>query len=270
MPAWLGSIERRRWGAPIVATGRRFFLIEGLDLGGLIALELFTTVMPLMLIGFARLKNFDSAANLGDVFAAQLGAKGQFAEAIRREFGQASGLQSVWSPVSLLGYLVWGIPMSLTVARMFAQAWQKPQYSIAQRLWRGSVWFVLYLVTASLGERILIMSNQFLPRPLLHLLAIVASVVFWGLSPVLLVPGVRLEMKPFLAAGLTGALISLVVMRMVVRVVFPSLLAGWEGFGPIGVALTMMTWSGVVGIVWVVVACAGAVYNEHAHRASIG
>jgi hypothetical protein len=32
----------------------------------------------------------------------------------------------------------------------------------------------------------------------------------------------------------------------------------------------MMTWSGVVGIVWVVVACAGAVYSEHAHRASIG
>ena len=43
--------DSRSLGVP-VATTRRFFEIEGLDLGGLLALELFTTVIPLILIGF--------------------------------------------------------------------------------------------------------------------------------------------------------------------------------------------------------------------------
>ena len=89
-----------------------------------------------------------------------------------------------------------------------------------------------------------------------------ASMVFWGLSPALLVPGLRLTRWQFLAAGLTGAIINVIILRTAVRAVFPLLLSGWEGFGGIGVALTMMTWSGVMGVVWVVVACAGAVFTE--------
>lgn len=268
-PSWfdtrLAAFERRRWGAPLVATSRRFFGIEGLDLGGLIALELFTTVMPLLLIGYAWLKNFDSSASVGDLFAAQLGATGETVATIRREFGSAAGLEGVWSPVALAGFLVWGVPMSLTVSRMFALAWQRPQYSIGQRLWRGSVWFAFYLMSASITERILLVSNPALPRPALYVVAILASALFWGVTPVLLVPGVRLTIRQFTASGLVGALINVVVMRIAVRVVFPLLLSGWEGFGPIGVALTMMTWSGVLGVVWVVVACAGAVYTDHAY-----
>ena len=42
----------RSLGVPL-STTRRFFEIEGLDLGGLLALELFTTVIPLILIGSA-------------------------------------------------------------------------------------------------------------------------------------------------------------------------------------------------------------------------
>jgi len=262
----LATLEQRRWGAPLFATGRRFFGIEGLDLGGLIALELFTTVMPLLLIGYAWLKDFDSSASVGDLFAAQLGATGDTVTAIRREFGTASGLEGVWSPLALTGFLIWGIPMSLTVSRMFALAWQRPQYSIAQRLWRGSVWFAFYLMSASITERILLLSNPMLPRPALYLVAIAAALLFWGVTPVLLVPGLRLTPRLFFASGLAGALIIVVVLRIAVRFVFPMLLAGWDGFGPIGVALTMMTWSGVMGVVWVVVACAGAVFTEHAYR----
>ncbi len=46
------------------------------------------------------------------------------------------------------------------------------------------------------------------------------------------------------------------------RLVFPALLKGWTGFGPIGVALTLMTWCGVLGVGWVVTACTGAIIWE--------
>jgi hypothetical protein len=261
-PEWLARFEQRRWLGPMVTAVRRFFGIEGLDLGGLIALELFTTVMPLLLIFYAWAKDFDPSAQVGDVFIGQMGANGPAGERIRAEFGAASGLASTWTLVSMAGFLVWGIPMSLTVARMFATAWLRPQYSIGQRLWRGTLWFSMYLVAQGVIDMVMLVD---VPAYLLVVkwgVAFAASMVFWGLSPVLLVPGLRLTRWQFLAAGLTGAIINVIILRITVRAVFPLLLSGWEGFGGIGVALAMMTWSGVMGVVWVVVACAGAVFTE--------
>jgi hypothetical protein len=261
-PEWLARFEQRRWLGPMVTAGRRFFSIEGLDLGGLIALELFTTVMPLLLIFYAWAKDFDPSAQVGDVFIGQMGASGSAVERIRAEFGAASGLASTWTLVSMAGFLVWGIPMSLTVARMFATAWLRPQYSIGQRLWRGTMWFCLYLAAQGFIDMILLVRVPTYLIVVKLLLSLAASVVFWGLSPILLVPGLQWSRWQFLASGLTGAIINVIVLRITVRAVFPLLLSGWEGFGGIGVALTMMTWSGVMGVVWVVVACAGAVFTE--------
>jgi uncharacterized BrkB/YihY/UPF0761 family membrane protein len=155
-PEWLARFEQRRWLGPMVTTGRRFFSIEGLDLGGLIALELFTTVMPLMLIFYAWAKDFDPTAQVGDLFIRQMGANGSAVERIRAEFGAASGLAGTWTLVGMAGFLVWGIPMSLTVARMFATAWLRPQYSIGQRLWRGTLWFCLYLAAQGVVDMVLL------------------------------------------------------------------------------------------------------------------
>ena len=261
-PEWLARFEQRRWLGPMVTTGRRFFSIEGLDLGGLIALELFTTVMPLMLIFYAWAKDFDPSAQVGDVFIRQMGARGSAIGRVRAEFGAASGLESNWTVVGMAGFLVWGIPMSLTVSRMFAIAWLRPQYSIGQRLWRGTMWFCLYLAAQGFIDMILLVRVPTYLIVVKLLLSLAASVVFWGLSPILLVPGLQWSRWQFLASGLTGAIINVIVLRIAVRAVFPLLLSGWEGFGGIGVALTMMTWSGVMGVVWVVVACAGAVFTE--------
>ena len=61
-----------------------------------------------------------------------------------------------------------------------------------------------------------------------------------------------------------------IILPGVARTVFPLLLSGWTGFGPIGVAMTLMTWCGVVGVGWVVSACAGAVFWErHASTAVV-
>jgi len=71
-------------------------------------------------------------------------------------------------------------------------------------------------------------------------------------------------------AGLAGAVIEGVILPAAARIAFPLLLSGWTGFGPIGVAMTLMTWCGVVGVAWVVAACAGAVFWErHAETAMV-
>ena len=72
-----------------------------------------------------------------------------------------------------------------------------------------------------------------------------------------------------LVAGLAGLLIEGIILPGAARVVFPALLSGWTGFGPIGVAMTLMTWCGVVGVGWVVAACAGAVFWERHASAAV-
>jgi hypothetical protein len=243
---------------------RRFFGIQGLDLGALIALELFTTVMPLVLIGYARAKRFSADVLVGTLFVDMVGADGRAAARIHREFGRASGIEQVWNPIGLASFLVWGIPMSLTVGRMFAAAWQRPQYSAVQRIWRGVAWFLIYLFVAFVNEELLLISDRALAQPPLFLGALLVSMCFWGLTPTILVPGVKPSRRLLIDAGLPGAIVNVLILRGVVRIVFPLLLSGWDGFGPVGVALTIMTWCGTLGVVWVAVACAGAVLTERA------
>lgn len=52
------------------------------------------------------------------------------------------------------------------------------------------------------------------------------------------------------------------IIPIAARLVFPPILRGWDGFGPIGVAMALMMWCGVVGTGWVLTACVGAVLWE--------
>lgn len=181
-------LERSKKGGPLVATGKRFFEIDGLTYGGLLAIELFTTVLPLIILGYSYLSGFSDNASLGVLLARQFNLDGDSAEVMRAAFGSSSGLQSTWTVLGVLGFVVWGIPMSITVAGMFAKAWRREQYDIGGRLWRGLVWFVLYLLTIGVRERISASGHlDWLERVPLFLVSMIPMWLFWSLSPVLLV-----------------------------------------------------------------------------------
>jgi hypothetical protein len=55
---------------------------------------------------------------------------------------------------------------------------------------------------------------------------------------------------------------------VILRLVFPPMLDSWTGFGPIGVAMAIITWCGVIGISWVVTACLSAVLWERSAPAT--
>lgn len=258
----VATLKEHRLVRPVAAVAKRFFAISGLDLGSFIAIELFTTVLPILLIGYGRVNDFSHDVSIGQLFVDMVGASGKDVARIHREFGKASGIEQVWTVFGLTSFLIWGIPMSLTVCRMYAAAWQRPQYSALQRLWRGSAWFMLYLTVAGVNEEVLQWSSHAAARPALFAAACCCSTLFWGCTPAMLVPSVNLSRRLFLTAGLVGAVVNVVLLRLVVRVAFPLLLSGWDGFGPVGVAFTIMTWCGALGVVWVVVASAGAVFFE--------
>jgi len=245
-----------------VSTGRRFFAIDGPTHAGLLAIELFTTVIPLMIIGFSYAHGFSSSANLGDRFADALGLTGQRAEDVHDLFGSASGIRSTWTVVGVAGFLVWGIPMAITVAAMYARAWQREPFGLGGKLWRGAVWFLVYLVTQGARSATTAAGHAGFGRVGFVVVNLLVIWVFWSLTPVLLVRNGAHGLRALFVAGLAGLLIDGVGLTIAARIALPILLGGWTGFGPIGVAMTLMTWCGVIGTVWVVNACATAILWE--------
>ena len=256
-------LEQSRKTGPFVALGKRFVEIDGGTYGALLAIEFFTTVLPLVIIGYSYLSGFADNASVGTVIGRQLGLDSSSTEFVRSAFGSSSGLRSTWTILGVFGFLVWGIPMSMTIAAMFAKAWRRQQFSAGTRLWRGVVWFFLYLVMLALRERIVNGGHvRMFERVPLFALSLIPTWVFWSLSPVILVRDGGRGRRFLLWAGLAGVIIDGIIMSIAVRIAFPILLDGWKQFGPIGVAMTLMTWSGVTGVAWVVTACAGAIVWE--------
>jgi uncharacterized BrkB/YihY/UPF0761 family membrane protein len=260
LQARYARLERGRRSGPLVAIVQRFRTIDGSREGGLLALELFTTMIPLMVIGFSSFKGFSNDASPGDLFIHELNIGQPLDRTVRAAFGSTANLRSEWTVIGLAGFLVWGIPMSLTVARTFGLAWRREEYGLQQRLWRGLTWFVLYLAVlgTSLHIELVIDGN----RAVLFAVSTIPVLVFWSLTPVLLVRDGARGLKYLALAGLAGMIIDGVVLRLGSQIFFPWILKGWTSFGPIGVAMTLLTWCGVIGTGWVITACAGAIVWE--------
>jgi hypothetical protein len=256
-------LEQGRRTGLFVAVGKRFTEVDGGTFGGLLAIELFTTVLPLMILGFGYFSGFASDASIGTMFIRQLGLTGASEQAVRAAFGSSKALQSTWTVVGVLGFLVWGIPMAITVASMFAKAWRREQFTIAQRLGRGTAWFLFYLAMLIIRERLAFgISHSTAPRFAFFLVSLAPVWLFWTLTPVLLVRGGGRGKKALAEAGLAGLVIDGVLLPLALRLFFPALLKGWTIFGPIGVAMALMTWCGVLGYGWVVTACFGSLIWE--------
>jgi len=160
--------------------------------------------------------------------------------------------------------------MSIRVATIFAQAWRRQQFGMAEKLGRGAAWFVLYLGIETAHERIgFTGQHEAGVRAALLLVSLVPVWIFWSLTPMLLVRDGGRGWKYHLLAGFAGVMIDGIVITAVVRVGIPILLQAWTGFGPIGVAMTLMTWCGVIATGWVVIACTSAIIWERIAPAEI-
>jgi len=248
---------------PAAAVAARFIEIDGATQGALVSIQLFTTIIPLIIIGFDYFSGFAENASPGTLLIRELGLVSPLTERVRAAFGDSSAFRTSWTFIRVAGFLVWGIPMSITIAGIFAKAWRREQFGLAQRLLRGATWFLLYLTIIAIRGRITLGGDHVgAIRTLLFVAALVPVWIFWSLTPVLLVRNGGRGLRYLALAGLAGVVIDGTILPVAARIFFPPLLSGWNGLGPIGVAMALMTWCGLIGIGWVVTACVGAVLWE--------
>ncbi len=261
--------ERRRRLAesralsPFKAVLERFKEIDGANQGVLVSVQLFTVIIPLMILGFAYFSGFAENASPGTVWIRELGLEGPTSDTVRGAFGDTAALRSLWTVVGVAAFLVWGIPMSILVASVFARAWRRQQFGTGQRLARGALWFVLYLVMLVARERIAYGAEYTgATQLLLFVIALVPVWAFWSLTPLVLVRDGGHGLRYLAMAGLAGVVIDGIIIPVIGRLIFPGVIDAWTSFGPIGVAMAIMTWCAVIGTGWVITACVGAVLWE--------
>jgi hypothetical protein len=248
---------------PIAAIIARFTEIDGGTLGAMVSVQLFTTVIPLMIMGFAYLRGFADNASPGTVIVRELGLVHPASDHVRQAFGHSSALKSSWTFLGVAGFLIWGIPMGIMIAGIFAKAWRRQQFGLVGRLWRGVTWFALYLVMLGVRNRIAFGGDHHAAMRTARFAASLLPLwAFWSLTPALLVRDGGRGRTYLLLAGLAGVVIDGIVLPLGSRLFFPPILAGWQELGPIGVAMAILTWCGAVGTGWVITACVGAVLWE--------
>ena len=176
-------------------------------------------------------------------------------------FGTGASLRSVWTVAGLAGFLFWGIPMSAQVAKVWARAFQRERFPFWGEVWRGAVWFVVLMVTQTIGLMLVRRPTTVLGF-LVNLLSFAPGFLLWAVSPVILIRNGRIGWRQFAWCGLVGVVLDNLFARITLRWVFPRLLDGWVGFGPIGAAMALMTTCTIIAALWVASACLGAVLWE--------
>lgn len=245
------------------AVGQRFAEIDGGTQSVLISMQLFTVVIPLMILGFSYFSGFAENASPGTVWIRELGLVEPTSGHVREAFGDSAGLRSTWTVLGLAAFLVWGIPMAVTVAGMFAKAWRREQFGLGGRVGRGALWFALYLLMLILRERIAYATDAVgAQQVLLFAVSLVPVWAFWSLTPVVLVRDGGHGMRYLARAGLAGVVIDGVIIPLGGRLLYPPVIDAWTDFGPIGIAMALITWCSVLGTGWVITACVGAVLWE--------
>src|SRR6202051_4230591 len=74
---------------PVTAIAGRFNEIDGGTLGAMVSVQLFTTVIPLMIMGFSYMRGFADNASPGTVFSRELGLVSTLTVHVRAQFGHS-------------------------------------------------------------------------------------------------------------------------------------------------------------------------------------
>lgn len=105
----------------LVASERRYREIRGSLFATTLGLNLFTTLLPL-LVGLAASDRFSSSRSASTFFIQEFDLQGAAAQAMQQAVGSASQAAQTATVLGLVGMVVSGVPLAGVLARAFALA----------------------------------------------------------------------------------------------------------------------------------------------------
>ena len=249
-------------GFPI-ASYRRFKEIEGKQLAFVIGGNMFISVIPLLVVGYAVVEAFNPHRTFAVVVIQRFHLSGETAALVRQTFSNARSGRNVALSLSLVSLLITGFGVATNVQTAYARAFRVAPLRGAEKFIRGAGWLALMLavLATSLTIRYWAQSRPwwflFLTVPVL----LGVNFVFFLVSPRLLLH------LPFAWRHLVPGAGICVVANAVVVAVSVLLMRRWlsaygHAYGGFGIALAFLAWIGLLATFWVWIGAVAGVYWE--------
>ena len=243
---------------------RRFFQIDGIRKAMLMGFNLFISIIPLIIILFAFVSRYRANISLAQVFIENFRLKGEAAAIVRGALPSTRNVMKVASAIAIVSFAISGFDVASVFQRTFADAWNTKRLTGWRGPLRGAVWFVLVFATFAFSQMLQRGPAKFGIWTWFVTVPIIATMNywFWIITPRLLLDK-KLDHADLKIGALWGTFGSTVLW-----VLSWVLLPGWfgwygRGFGGVGIALAILSWTYVVSIVWVIIVVIAAVSWEH-------
>ena len=242
---------------------KRFFKIDGIRKGMLMAFNLFISIIPLVIIAFALVSRLRNRISLSQVFIEQFRLHGETAQIVRGAFPPTRNILKVASVIAVGSFALSGFDVASVFQRTFADAWNVKPFKSWRGPLRGLIWFTLVFLTFALGQLLQRLPTKHGPWAYGLSIPLVMGMNywFWLLTPRLMLDKrmAHRDLRPGAILGMVGST-ALWILSLVI-------LPGWfdwygRGFGGVGIALALLSWTYVVSIVWVVIVVIAAVMWE--------
>jgi len=246
-----------------VASYRRFKEIQGKQLAFVIAGNMFISIIPLFIVGYAIIEGFNPHRSFAVIVIQRFHLSGQTAAIVQSTFANARSGRNVALSLSVVSLFVTGFTVATTVQTAYARAFRVPPMRGAQKFGRGAGWLVLLLTFTALTLTLRYWAHS---RPWWFLVLIVPVLIAADFGFYLLTPRLLLDV-PFEWRHLVPGAAICVVAYAVVAAVSAFLMRKWlsaygHAYGGFGVALAFLSWIGVLATFWVWIAAIAAVYWE--------
>jgi uncharacterized BrkB/YihY/UPF0761 family membrane protein len=249
-------------GFPI-ASYRRFKEIGGKQLAFVVGGNLFVSVIPLFIIGYAIIEKFNPDRSFAVILIERFHLDGETAALVRSTFTNARSGQSTALSLSVVSLFVTGFGVATTVQTAYARAFRVAPLRGVRKFARGAAWLALMLGVTGLVLTLRYWSDTrpwWFLAPMLPALALL-NFVFFLVSPRLLLD------LPFAWRHLVPGAVICVVVNGIVGAVSAAFLRNWldaygRAYGGFGVTLAFLAWIGVLATFWVWIGAIAGVYWE--------
>jgi uncharacterized BrkB/YihY/UPF0761 family membrane protein len=243
---------------------QRFFQIDGIRKAMLMTFNLFISIVPLIIITFAFVSRVRNRISLSQVFIEQFHLHGATALVVRQAFPPTSNIVKMASVIVVVSFGLSGFDVASVFQRTFAEAWGVKKLSGWRGPLRGAIWFVAVFATfglSQLAQRIPAKKGDW-AFVIVIPVVLAMNYAFWLITPRLLLDK-RLARRDLRPGAILGMIAS-TVLWLLSLVILPGWFSWYgQGFGAVGIALALLSWTYVVSIVWVVIVVISAIMWEH-------